>query len=74
MANNLSTRTQPSGDLNPILTLRLAASLFIKQNRFFGFFHWLRHYTKSRKVTGSIPDEVIEIFSIFLILPAAIWP
>jgi hypothetical protein len=24
---------------------------------------WLRHYATSRKVAGSIPDEVIEIFN-----------
>jgi hypothetical protein len=24
---------------------------------------WLRHYATSLKVTGSIPDEVIEIFN-----------
>jgi hypothetical protein len=33
----------------------------------------LRHYATSRKVAGSIPDEVIG-FSIDLILPAALWP
>jgi hypothetical protein len=26
----------------------------------------------SRKVTGSIPEEIIDLFSIFLILPAAL--
>jgi hypothetical protein len=30
---------------------------------------WLRHYAKSRRVAGSIPDEVI-----YLILPAALCP
>jgi hypothetical protein len=34
---------------------------------------WLRHYATSRKVAGSIPDEVIG-FSFDLILPAALWP
>jgi hypothetical protein len=34
----------------------------------------LRHYATSRKVTGLIPDEVIEFFSIYLVLPAALWP
>jgi hypothetical protein len=34
----------------------------------------LRHYATSRKVAGSIPDEVIEFFLGNLILPAAIWP
>jgi hypothetical protein len=34
---------------------------------------WLRHYTTSRKVAGSIPGEVIG-FSIDLILQAALWP
>jgi len=28
----------------------------------------------SRKVTGSIPDGVIEFFFIDIILPAALWP
>jgi hypothetical protein len=28
--------------------------------------NWLRHYAKSRKVAGSIPDEVIVIFSVYL--------
>jgi hypothetical protein len=32
------------------------------------------HYATSRKVAGSIPDEVIWGFSIDLILPAALWP
>jgi hypothetical protein len=36
--------------------------------------YWLRHYATSRKVTGSIPDEVIRFFSIDLILPAALGP
>jgi hypothetical protein len=26
---------------------------------------WLRHYSTSRKVAGSIPDEVIEFFNWF---------
>jgi hypothetical protein len=30
------------------------------------------HYVRSRKVTGLKPDEVY--FSIYLILPAALWP
>jgi hypothetical protein len=34
---------------------------------------WLRHYAKSRKVVGSIPDEVIGFFN-YLILPATLWP
>jgi hypothetical protein len=33
----------------------------------------MRHYAASRKVAGSIPDEVIG-FSINIILPAAVWP
>jgi hypothetical protein len=35
---------------------------------------WLRHYATSPKVAGSSPDEEIEIFSIDLILPAALGP
>jgi hypothetical protein len=34
---------------------------------------WLRYYTTSRKVVGSIPDDVTLLFSINLILPAALW-
>jgi hypothetical protein len=34
---------------------------------------WLRHYATSRKLVGSIPDEVLD-FLIDLILPAALWP
>jgi hypothetical protein len=34
---------------------------------------WLRHCATSRKVAGSIPDGVIEIFH-YLIFPAALWP
>jgi hypothetical protein len=33
-----------------------------------------RHYAASQKVAGSIPDEVIGFSSIYLILPAAVWP
>jgi hypothetical protein len=33
---------------------------------------WLRHYATGRKVKGSIPDEVIEFFSIYIILPASL--
>jgi hypothetical protein len=34
-----------------------------------------RHYATSWKVAGSIIDEVIGFFfSIYLILPAALWP
>jgi hypothetical protein len=33
-----------------------------------------RNYAKSRKVVGSIPDEVIGLFSNDLILPAALGP
>jgi hypothetical protein len=39
-----------------------------------GGMQWLRHYATSRKVVGSIPDEVIGVSSIHLILPAALWP
>jgi hypothetical protein len=35
---------------------------------------WLRPYAVSRNVAGSIPDEVIGLFSIDLIFPAALWP
>jgi hypothetical protein len=36
--------------------------------------HWLRHYATNQKVEGSNPDEVNEFFSIYLILPAELWP
>jgi hypothetical protein len=36
----------------------------------FSYPQWLRHYATSRKVAGSIPDEVI--FEIYLIHPAAL--
>jgi hypothetical protein len=32
------------------------------------------HYATSRIVAGSNPDKVIGFFSIYLILPAALWP
>jgi hypothetical protein len=32
------------------------------------------HYATRRKVAGSIPDEFIGFFSIYLILPAALFP
>jgi hypothetical protein len=35
---------------------------------------WLRHYATNQKVAGSKPDVVIELFSIYLILPAALRP
>jgi hypothetical protein len=35
---------------------------------------WLRHYATSRKVAGSSPEEVDFFSSIYLILPAALWP
>jgi hypothetical protein len=35
---------------------------------------WLRLYATSRKVTGSIPNEVIAFFSTYLILSAALGP
>jgi hypothetical protein len=41
---------------------------------FHGAYFFARHYATSRKVAGSIPDEVIGFFSIYLILPAAPWP
>jgi hypothetical protein len=34
----------------------------------------LRHYATSWKVADSSPDEVIEYFAIYLILPAAVGP
>jgi hypothetical protein len=34
----------------------------------------LRNYATSWKVVGSRPNEVIEFFSIYLILPAALGP
>jgi hypothetical protein len=33
---------------------------------------WLIHYAVSQKVAGSIPDEVMEYFSVDLILPVAL--
>jgi ABC-type uncharacterized transport system permease subunit len=36
--------------------------------------YWLRHYATSRKVAGSTPDEVIQFFSMYLIVSAAIGP
>jgi hypothetical protein len=33
---------------------------------------WLRHYATNRKVAGSIPDEVIGLFLIYLNLPAVL--
>jgi hypothetical protein len=38
------------------------------------YFNGLRHYATSWTVTGSIPDEVLGFFSIYLILPAVFWP
>jgi hypothetical protein len=35
---------------------------------------WLRYYATSWKVVGSIPDEVIGIFSINLVFPATLGP
>jgi hypothetical protein len=32
------------------------------------------HSATSRKVAGSIPDGVIELFFIDIILPTALWP
>jgi hypothetical protein len=34
----------------------------------------VKHCATSRKVVGSIPDEVIEFFSMYLIIPAALRP
>jgi hypothetical protein len=34
----------------------------------------LRHYARSWKLAGSRPDEAIEIFSIYVNLPAALGP
>jgi hypothetical protein len=34
----------------------------------------LKHYATSRKVAGSSPDEVTAIFSIYVILSAALGP
>jgi hypothetical protein len=36
--------------------------------------HWLKHYVTSREVASSIPDEVNEFFSIYLILLSALSP
>jgi uncharacterized membrane protein len=32
------------------------------------------HYAASRMVSGSIPDEDIELFSVYEILPTALYP
>jgi hypothetical protein len=37
------------------------------------FRRWLRRYATIRKVVGSSPNEVNMFFSIYLILPAALW-
>jgi hypothetical protein len=34
---------------------------------------WLKRSDTSQKVAGSIPDEVVEFLSIYLILPAALF-
>jgi hypothetical protein len=33
---------------------------------------WLRHYTTSRKIAGSSPNEVVDFFVTYLILPTAL--
>jgi hypothetical protein len=38
------------------------------------FIIWLRHYATRWKVLGSIFDKVSGLFSIYLILPGALWP
>jgi hypothetical protein len=45
-----------------------------RESEFLGYIFYMEHYATSRKVAGSSPDEVIECFSIDLILPAALWP
>jgi len=45
----------------------------IYENRGTRWCSCLRHYAKSLKVAGSIPDGVIRIFH-DIILPAALWP
>jgi hypothetical protein len=40
----------------------LGTTLAATSNRRTSVHSWLRHSTTSRKVTGSIPDEVIEFF------------
>jgi hypothetical protein len=35
---------------------------------------WLKHSATSRKIVGSRPDEINELFSIYLILSAAQGP
>jgi hypothetical protein len=34
----------------------------------------MKHYAVSWKAAGSNPDEFIGFFSVYLILPAALWP
>jgi hypothetical protein len=33
----------------------------------------MEHNAASRKVVGSNPDEVVDFFSLYLILPASLW-
>jgi hypothetical protein len=58
------------GNIN--LTLALKSQLILTQ---FMCSFSIDHYAASRKVAGSIPDEVIGFFFflIYLILPAALW-
>jgi hypothetical protein len=52
-------------------TSKIATNLYSEAREFLSF---LRHYATSRKVAESNPDEVDFFFSIYLILPAALWP
>jgi hypothetical protein len=45
-----------------------------QKNGKFNNIDWLRHYATSQKVAGSIPDEAIGFFSVYLVLTAALWP
>jgi hypothetical protein len=36
------------------------------------FSSWLSHYAASRKIARSVPDDVIDFYSVFLTFPTAL--
>jgi hypothetical protein len=62
----LSAKTDGITSKKPIISLHRIYKCFGSQRS------WLRHYATSRKVTSSRSDEVNELFSIYLILSAAL--